>query len=192
MQTGIRSILRRPRNGGRRCRGSKFMVRPCNDAECSTDYITTSSSPVQRNGTKGNRNTGRIKVIGMGCLKWNARYYIDRFISECITGDAKYIKEKVQKGVPCVFPFRYAGRTYHTCTYDHSRIFQYFPWCSTKVNKNGKHIAKKGRDGLWNVGICEDKENCPLPYSRKVVILVFYSFKYMDYGTFESYLALSL
>ena len=69
MQTGIRSILRRPRNGGRRCRGSKFMVRPCNDAECSTDYITTSSSPVQRNGTKGNRNTGSIKVIG---TKWVA------------------------------------------------------------------------------------------------------------------------
>ena len=116
----------------------------------------------------------------MSCLNWTTSYYIDRFISECITGDAKYIKEKVQKGVPCVFPFRYAGRTYHTCTYDHSRIFQYFPWCSTKVNKNGKHIAKKGRDGLWNVGICEDKENCPLPYTRKVVILVFYSFKYLN------------
>ena len=64
MQTGIRSILRRPRNGGRRCRGSKFMVRPCNDAECSSDYITTSSSPVQQNGTKGSRNNGRIKMIG--------------------------------------------------------------------------------------------------------------------------------
>ena len=84
----------------------------------------------------------------------------------CITGNATYVKEKVRKGVPCVFPFKYAGKTYHNCTYDYSRTFQYFPWCSTKVSRNGKHYARKTRDGYYNVGICEDRETCPLPYKR--------------------------
>ena len=85
----------------------------------------------------------------------------------CISGNATNVKEKVRKGVPCVFPFQYAGKTYKTCTHDHSRVFQYLPWCSTRVNKQGVHIARKDRHGVWNVGICEDKENCPLPYKRE-------------------------
>ena len=87
------------------------------------------------------------------------------------------MKEKVQKGAPCIFPFTYAGKTYYNCTHDHSRIFQYFPWCSTKVDRNGKHYARKSRDGFYNVGICEDKETCPLPYKRKLNMNLFFIIK---------------
>ena len=62
-------------------------------------------------------------------------------------------------GLPCVFPFKYRGKTYSTCTKDHTNI-QKKPWCSTKVDERGKHIS-----GQRNWGNCD--KTCPLPSDDK-------------------------
>lgn len=59
---------------------------------------------------------------------------------------------------PCQLPFTLRGRTYYACTYDYSHITGYKPWCSTKVDANGKHVSGGG-----NWGICDDIYNCPIP-----------------------------
>ena len=52
-------------------------------------------------------------------------------------------------GKPCIFPFKYGRRTYTKCITFHSHVK---PWCSTKVDREGRHI-----NGNW--GTCD--ENCP-------------------------------
>ncbi len=56
---------------------------------------------------------------------------------------------------PCVFPFTARGKTYSTCTYDHSYVVKSLPWCSTRTDDRGNHI-------IGNVGSCEDP-SCPIP-----------------------------
>ncbi len=72
-----------------------------------------------------------------------------------------------QSNTPCVFPFTLLDVTYFSCAYGFisSKFFDYLPWCSTKVDKNGKHVAFS--DGSFNVGVCEPKSKCPIPPKRK-------------------------
>merc|ERR1711894_90567 len=56
----------------------------------------------------------------------------------------------------CVFPFRYNGIVYNSCTYVDSRRGAEGPWCSTKTNRHGVHQKH-------NWGYCN--ENCPTEYS---------------------------
>ena len=51
----------------------------------------------------------------------------------------------------CIFPFTFNRVEYHTCNEDSDGF-----WCSTLVDKLGKHV---GRQGKW--GICGP--NCPMP-----------------------------
>ena len=39
--------------------------------------------------------------------------------------------------VPCIFPFRWHGKIYHSCVYKKGGS-----WCSTKVDNDGEHIDK--------------------------------------------------
>ena len=55
--------------------------------------------------------------------------------------------------IPCIFPFKFDQVTYNSCTYKSASDGK--PWCSTKVDKNGSHISKKG---FW--GHCSI--NCPI------------------------------
>ena len=53
---------------------------------------------------------------------------------------------------PCVFPFRFKGITYNTCSFEKSSR----PWCSTRVDKKGNHISGGG-----HYGDCQ--RHCPMP-----------------------------
>ena len=79
-------------------------------------------------------------------------------------------------GKPCVFPFEFDGTTYSTCTNRIKYKTNNLPWCSTKVDKKGKHISHRNRwlfsdfysisnsnQGNW--GNCD--ETCPLPTDEK-------------------------
>ena len=44
----------------------------------------------------------------------------------------------------CVFPFKYGSKTYGSCT-DVSDPGKY--WCSTKTDKNGRHVTKRKQWG---------------------------------------------
>ena len=163
IQKQTRRVHRRPRYGGKPCRGPKTRTRPCNKTECT-----------HRKPSPSNHNVIFISLaLKLQLLYLTLSYTVICnhqtyfLISECISGNATYVKENVQKGVECIFPFTYGGITYNSCTYDYSRVFQYFPWCSTKVDTFGEHLAGKNSEGAWNVGICEDKDTCPLPNKRK-------------------------
>ena len=54
---------------------------------------------------------------------------------------------------PCIFPFKqfHGHKTHDAC------ILDPWPWCSTKVNDEGIHIAGQG-----NWGNC-DQSKCPMP-----------------------------
>ena len=56
----------------------------------------------------------------------------------------------------CIFPFRYKGKTYNTCTLKDARNTNNEAWCSTKVDRSGKHVSGKGKWG--NCG-----QGCPFP-----------------------------
>ena len=61
-------------------------------------------------------------------------------MSECLTtGGGK-------TGKPCVFPFEYKGKEYSNCAWEEGEDK---PWCSTKVDSNGKHV-----DGSSHWGYC--------------------------------------
>ena len=51
---------------------------------------------------------------------------------------------------PCVFPFKFRGKVYNACTFDHtSQDNDIKPWCSTKTDSDGNHVQ-----GNW--GVCDD------------------------------------
>ena len=56
-----------------------------------------------------------------------------------------------QGGSPCVFPWKYKGKTYNSCTMDWETDQR--PWCATKVDENGAVFST-------NYGYCG--ANCPL------------------------------
>ena len=47
----------------------------------------------------------------------------------------------------CIFPFTFRGKTHHACTKQNTPIIINKPWCSTKVDQNGKHVARGGHYG---------------------------------------------
>ena len=56
---------------------------------------------------------------------------LNRGRGECI------IKGGNNTEVPCIFPFRWHGKIYHSCVYKKGGS-----WCSTKVDNDGEHIDK--------------------------------------------------
>ena len=70
--------------------------------------------------------------------------------SDCLAADGP------AKGLPCIFPFKYNGVIYNTCSNKNKHITMDESWCSTKVDESGNHIGGRG-----NWGNCD--ENCPLP-----------------------------
>ena len=58
--------------------------------------------------------------------------------------------EGPQKNQPCAFPFKFKGKIYHKCTtvLDPDNKL----WCSTRVNKLGKHVGGGG-----NYGYCDER-----------------------------------
>ena len=55
-------------------------------------------------------------------------------------------------GKPCVFPFRYQNKVYTGCDTDPDDSTK--TWCSTKTDKNGRHVT--GQNEYGHCGI-----NCP-------------------------------
>ena len=57
-------------------------------------------------------------------------------------------KASGDKEVPCEFPFIWDGNKYYSCTTDDAdgKITEK-PWCSTKVDLDGKHISGQGLYG---------------------------------------------
>ena len=55
---------------------------------------------------------------------------------------------------PCMFPFRYNGVFYNTCTLQEAD--NNTPWCSTLVDDNNNHVPGGG-----HYGNCGPK--CPMP-----------------------------
>ena len=55
-----------------------------------------------------------------------------------------------QGGLPCVFPWKFKGKTYNSCTMEWEPDQR--PWCATKVDENSKYYT--------NFGYCG--ANCPL------------------------------
>ena len=51
---------------------------------------------------------------------------------------------------PCVFPFKWSGKTYNSCPVDPDDSNE--TWCSTKTDSEGNHITGQG---LW--GQCGPK-----------------------------------
>ena len=71
---------------------------------------------------------------------------------------------------PCIFPFKYKGITYQTCTfvrrYDSKSkaIDPDEPWCATEVDSNGE--MSEGKWGICDVNIAsvtKTKSSCPIP-----------------------------
>ena len=56
----------------------------------------------------------------------------------------------------CIFPFWYKGKNYDTCTLKDADNTNNEAWCSTKVDRSGKHVTGKGKWG--NCG-----QGCPFP-----------------------------
>ena len=58
--------------------------------------------------------------------------------------------------LPCIFPFRYKGVSYNTCTLAGNTPSETKPWCSTFIDDDGDHVSGEGHWG--NCG-----PDCPLP-----------------------------
>ena len=77
-------------------------------------------------------NAGRLE-IGDNCCQ-GRRY-------PCWNGDPAFTCKQrpctTDSGKPCVFPFKYLGKTYNECTW----ALAAEPWCSTQVDSDGNHIT---------------------------------------------------
>ena len=58
-------------------------------------------------------------------------------------------------GKACVFPFTWAGRTYHSCTREGDHYGHL--WCSTRTDRGGNHLSGQGEYGLCSKE-CADGE----------------------------------
>lgn len=66
--------------------------------------------------------------------------------------------------IPCVFPFKYKGLTFHACT--KAFDFQRKLWCSVKVNDDGEHSEGDGNWGHCDIATCVDIERAVDPNNR--------------------------
>ena len=64
---------------------------------------------------------------------------------------------------PCVFPFKFAQKTFNSCT-DAKDPGNF--WCSTKVDKDGKHIGGANEWGYCEDG-CDNEDNNKVQSSTK-------------------------
>ena len=93
------------------------------------------------------------------------------FYGECVQIDLAIHPESSRKficqstscytnsGKACVFPFKYAGRTYSQCiTIDNNDV----PWCSTGVDDQGHYV----KDYWGNCQADCNYNNCPVGYVR--------------------------
>ena len=133
-------------------------------------------------GGRGNEidnspSKGKIAVPRELCkanniMSLNLMHYIVTtiLISGCFTSTKDFEVERDQaRGQKCLFPFTLNNITYRSCTYDYSYITFAKPWCSTKVDLDGNHVKGRNADGSRNWGICDDRENCPIPPRRKTM-----------------------
>ena len=65
------------------------------------------------------------------------------------------------KNTPCMFPFIYGGVTYFGCAGDPAEDKKSERWCSTKVDKAGKHM-----EGTNHYGFCPT--TCPSHYHIQI------------------------
>ena len=67
-------------------------------------------------------------------------------ICETISGPA------LQK--PCMFPFEFNGLIHTKCTFKHQEHLTNDPkaWCSTKIDPQGRHVARQGQWGNCGQG----------------------------------------
>ena len=99
-------------------------------------------------------------------LKVTNLYFLITFILDCNTIGGN------NPNLPCIFPFKYEGFTYHKC----SQVQSDKPWCSTKVDENGTHVKGNWGDCASNCPkACHVKEvstkilmPCIFPYGRIV------------------------
>jgi len=70
---------------------------------------------------------------------------------------------------PCIFPFKFNGVTYTTCTWVSSHLTEHKPWCSTMVDESGHHIGGMGKWGNCAPGcpIPPDNRAVPVPQDKK-------------------------
>lgn len=61
---------------------------------------------------------------------------------------------------PCIFPFKYDGKIFKTCTYYDYDVGEDQAWCATKVDSSGNYIYGDTRQ-QENWGNCGPK--CPIP-----------------------------
>jgi len=86
--------------------------------------------------------------------------------SQCYTQSGRGTK-KTETNTACVFPFRYKGKTYNSCTTDNSTFGgrnngKY--WCSTATDSNDNHINGEGFYGfcpLTDECLCPDDIGIP-------------------------------
>ena len=62
---------------------------------------------------------------------------------------------------PCIFPFKHKGVVYEGCPVDSSDKTR--RWCSTKIDKNGKHVN-------GNYGFCS--KNCPIELVKGLLLFI--------------------
>ena len=77
------------------------------------------------------------------------QWYKEKMAKACSSDSCITTKESAEKCTKCVFPFKYWGLTFNSCT----SWGEPAPWCSTKTDENGVH-----RTGHW--GFCEESK-CP-------------------------------
>jgi len=106
-----------------------------------TDYKPWCSTRVDSSGNHISGNWGNCES-GSGCP---------------IPSKTCFTRSGPSANKPCIFPFKFNGTEYSTCTYASSHSGE--PWCSTEVDPNGNHLY--GRYGKW--GNCDD--DCPTEYS---------------------------
>ena len=80
-------------------------------------------------------------------LKCSITIYLEKTVSKTCKTDGGLSKQ-----FDCVFPFKYAGKTFTECPFDYHEGYH---WCSTKVDMDGNFI--EGGDFWGYCGI-----HCPL------------------------------
>ena len=63
------------------------------------------------------------------------------------SADCAYTVSGPKPKTKCVFPFRFKGITYNTCTRAGNKANETEAWCSTWVTSTGEHIGNKGNWG---------------------------------------------
>ena len=104
---------------------------------------------------------GRLEISDNCC---DGRQYPCRSSDSAFTCKHRpcMINSGANPGKPCILPFKYLGKTYNECTWEHPS-HPPEPWCSTKVNSDGIYEV-----GYW--GYCGPY--CPI--SGLVLYKIYY------------------